>query len=74
LAQAIEQGIVELSDVLDLTEQEIQSIQDEILSLPEEQANSLKPVYEALGETYDQKMDVHSQAELMKKLITLASL
>lgn len=53
LAQAIEQGIVELSDVLDLTEQEIQSIQDEILSLPEEQANSLKPVYEALGETYD---------------------
>jgi hypothetical protein len=27
LAQAIEQGIVELSDVLDLTEQEIQSIQ-----------------------------------------------
>jgi len=53
LAQAIEQGIVELGDVLDLTEQEIQSIQDEILSLPEEQANSLMPVYEALGETYD---------------------
>ena len=53
LAKGLEQGLLELSDVVDLKEQEIETIQDEILSLPEEHAKSLKPVYEALAEQYD---------------------
>ena len=53
LAEGIAAGAVELADVVDLSEQEINTIQDEILSLPEEQNNVLKPVYEALGEAYN---------------------
>jgi len=52
LAQGIEQGIIELKDVIDLSDQEIKVIQDEILNLPEAQSESLKPVFEALAEQY----------------------
>ena len=38
--------------MLELSEQEINTIQDEILSLPTEQNNTLKPVYDALDEAY----------------------
>ncbi|NOR80522.1 MAG: DNA helicase RecQ, partial [Methyloprofundus sp.] len=52
LAKAIEQGIIELTDVVGLSEQEINNIQDEILRLPEEQSDSLKPVFDAFTEQY----------------------
>jgi ATP-dependent DNA helicase RecQ len=38
--------------VVELSENEINTIQDEILSLSEEQNTALKPVYEALSEAY----------------------
>ncbi len=53
LAQGIAQGVIELTDVIELSDQEINSIQDEIRSLPAEQNNALKPVYEALDEIYN---------------------
>lgn len=53
LAEGIASGVVELMDVIELSEQEINTIQDEILSLPIEQNNALKPVYESLDEAYD---------------------
>lgn len=53
LAKAIEQGIVQLTEVTGLSEQEIMAIQDEILRLPEEQKNSLKPIFEAFNEQYN---------------------
>ena len=46
LSQALEQGMLTLADVVELTEQEINSIQEVILSLPIEQQNALKPVYD----------------------------
>ncbi len=52
LAEAIAQGLVVLTDVIDLSAQEIQQIEACILNLPEEQKNSLKPVFEALSEAY----------------------
>ena len=52
LAKAIEQGIIELTDVVELSEQEIKNIQDEILRLPDEQSDSLKPVFDALTAQY----------------------
>ncbi|OQK17790.1 ATP-dependent DNA helicase RecQ [Methyloprofundus sedimenti] len=53
LAQGIAQGVIELTDVIELSDQEINTIQDEILSLPAEQNNALKPVYEALDAAYN---------------------
>ncbi|SMG64271.1 [similarity to] ATP-dependent DNA helicase RecQ, partial [methanotrophic bacterial endosymbiont of Bathymodiolus sp.] len=52
LAEGIASGAVELVDVVELSENEINTIQDEILSLSEEQNTALKPVYEALSEAY----------------------
>ncbi len=46
LSQALEQGMLTLADVVELTEQEINTIQEVILSLPIEQQNALKPVYD----------------------------
>lgn len=46
LSQALEQGMLTLADVVELPEQEINSIQEVILSLPIEQQNALKPVYD----------------------------
>jgi ATP-dependent DNA helicase RecQ len=46
LSQALEQGMLSLADVVELPEQEINTIQEVILSLPSEQKNALKPVYD----------------------------
>lgn len=52
LSQALEDGCVKLTDVIDLDENEIQQIEDAIINLPEEQKNALKPLYELFDETY----------------------
>ena len=52
LSQALEQGQLKLEDVIDLQKQDIKQIEDVLLSLPEEQRNSLKPVYEAFDGQY----------------------
>jgi len=52
LSQALEGGIVQLKDVVDLTEKEIQLIEEAISNLPEQHRNALKPVFEFFDETY----------------------
>ena len=52
LAQAVEEGSVLLNDVIDLAENEIQQIEDAIISLPEEQKNALKPLFELFDGAY----------------------
>jgi len=52
LIQGIEESVLELKDVITLSDQELQTIQDEILSVPDEQNYALKPVYESLNEAY----------------------
>ena len=44
--------MLQLSDVIELSEQEIKYIQGEILSLSAARSDSLKPVFEALNEQY----------------------
>ncbi|MDD2723162.1 MAG: DNA helicase RecQ [Methylovulum sp.] len=46
LAQALEQGLLMLGDVVELPEAEISQIEAVLLALPEEQKNALKPVFE----------------------------
>lgn len=53
LAAGIEQRVIELKDVVELSEQEINNIQDEILSLLAEKNASMKPVFESLNEAYN---------------------
>jgi len=53
LAEAIAQGLLVLTDVIDLSESEIKQMESSILALPEEQKNSLKPVYEQFEGVYD---------------------
>ncbi len=52
LSQALEQGMLILTDVVELPEQEIKRIEEVILSLPDEQQNALKPVYELFEGQY----------------------
>ncbi|MFZ2312255.1 MAG: DNA helicase RecQ [Methylobacter sp.] len=52
LAQSLEQGMLLLADVVELSEQEIRLIEDGIINLPEEQKNALKPVYELFDGQY----------------------
>lgn len=52
LSQAIEDGRVLLSDVIDLSENEIQQIEDAIMQLPEDQKNALKPLFDQFDEAY----------------------
>jgi len=52
LAQSLEQGMLALADVVELPEQEINTIKDAIINLPEEQRNALKPVYELFDGQY----------------------
>jgi ATP-dependent DNA helicase RecQ len=52
LSQALEQGILALKDVVELPGQEIKRIEEAILSLPIEQQNALKPVYELFDGQY----------------------
>ncbi len=48
LAEKIEQGVLSLTDVVDIDEQKIKIIQDELLNLDEQDQGKLKPVYDAL--------------------------
>jgi len=52
LAQSLEQGMLVLTDVVELPEQEISRIEEAIMDLPEQQRNALKPVYELFGGQY----------------------
>jgi ATP-dependent DNA helicase RecQ len=52
LSQALEQGLLVLTDVVELPESEIKCIEEAILSLPDEQQNALKPLYEHFGGQY----------------------
>jgi ATP-dependent DNA helicase RecQ len=52
LSQALEQGMLALKDVVELPGQEIKRIEEAILSLPIEQQNALKPVYELFDGQY----------------------
>jgi ATP-dependent DNA helicase RecQ len=53
LADAIEVGLLEIKDVLDLGDSEYQEIVMMIESLEDESKGRIKPIYEALGEEYD---------------------
>ncbi len=52
LAQSLEQGLLELAEVVDLPTQDIRQIEEAILNLPEEQKNALKPVFEQFDGVY----------------------
>ncbi len=52
LSQALEQGLLVLRDVVELPDPEIKRIEEAILSLPVEQQNALKPVYELFDGQY----------------------
>lgn len=52
LSQAIERGRLDLREVINLTEAEIQEIEDAFLSLPEEQKQTVKPIFEKFGGVY----------------------
>ncbi|MGZ4979347.1 MAG: DNA helicase RecQ [Methylobacter sp.] len=52
LAQSLEQGMLVLTDVVELPEQEISRIEKAIINLPEDQRNALKPVYELFDGQY----------------------
>lgn len=53
MSDILQQGLVKLSDVVALNENEIMEIQACLLALPEQNNNALKPVYEELGGVYD---------------------
>jgi ATP-dependent DNA helicase RecQ len=52
MAQALEQGMVLLSDVVDLPEAELKTIEVALLDLPEEQKNALKPIFDQFAGQY----------------------
>jgi ATP-dependent DNA helicase RecQ len=52
LAQGIEQGRIAMRSVIELPDFEIKQIEDVLLNLPEDQKNSLKPVYEQFDGVY----------------------
>lgn len=52
LSQALEEGSVALNEVIDLDDKEIEQIEDAIVNLPEDQKNSLKPLFDLFEETY----------------------
>lgn len=53
MSQALEQGLVNLPDVVALADNEIKQIEQCILELPDAQRNALKPVYDALEGAYE---------------------
>lgn len=52
LSRALELGLAELAEVVELSQAQIQSIEDVIMSLPEEQKNALKPVFDFFDGQY----------------------
>ena len=53
LADAIEVGLLDVKDVLDLDDSEYQEIMMTIESLEDDAKGRIKPIYEALDEEYD---------------------
>ena len=53
LSQAIELGQLELRQVIKITEDEIREIEDKVSERPQEEQNTLKPVFEAFEGRYD---------------------
>jgi len=53
LAQAIELGQVPLTEVVELSAQEIKQITDALLTLPDGQKNALKPIFDQFGGQYE---------------------
>jgi ATP-dependent DNA helicase RecQ len=68
LSHALEQGAVELTDVVRLTAKEISLIQDAMLQLPEEHENVLKLVYDTLGGAYEYGVLSCVKAALQKEI------
>ncbi|MBS3954378.1 MAG: DNA helicase RecQ [Methylomicrobium sp.] len=52
LSRALELGLAELAEVVELSQAQIQSIEDVIMNLPEEQKNALKPVFDFFDGQY----------------------
>jgi ATP-dependent DNA helicase RecQ len=52
LAQSLEQGQLQLKDVLEITESEIKQIEEAIFNLPAEHKNALKPLFEQFEGQY----------------------
>jgi len=52
LSEAIEQGLLELHQVIQLNDDEIHDIEDQLLELPPEELHTLKPVFEAFDGEY----------------------
>lgn len=52
LAQSLETGRIELNEVIELSTEEIQSIEDYLLSLSAEQKNALKPAFDYFNGHY----------------------
>jgi ATP-dependent DNA helicase RecQ len=53
LSKAIEQGHLELRQVIKIKEEEIHEIEEELLNRPQEEQHTLKPVFEAFEGLYD---------------------
>ncbi|HEB54772.1 MAG TPA: DNA helicase RecQ [Gammaproteobacteria bacterium] len=53
LAENIEQGVLSLTEVVDIDEQQLKIIQDEFLNLGEQDKGKLKPVYDALDGMFE---------------------
>jgi ATP-dependent DNA helicase RecQ len=52
LSQAIGEGSVMLTDVIDLDVKEIEQIEDAIINLPDDKKNALKPLFDLFEEAY----------------------
>jgi ATP-dependent DNA helicase RecQ len=53
LSKVLENGEIQLNEVITLPSEEIKTIKSVFLNLPEDQKNTLKPVYEHFGGVYD---------------------
>ncbi len=53
LSEAIEQGLLELRQVIQLNDEQIHDIEDQLLELPPEELHTLKPVFEAFDGKYN---------------------
>jgi len=53
LSQTIEQGQLELRQVIKLREEEIHDIEDKLLERPTEEQHTLKSVFDAFNGAYD---------------------
>jgi ATP-dependent DNA helicase RecQ len=68
LSHALEDGVVEIEDVVDLSKQTIKSIEDAILALPDEKKNALKPLFEQFEGEYSYSLLRCVRANLLRQL------